>query len=100
MTHFAYPRRALAPILIAGCSVVLLGAFGCKAGVSASLAGTGGSGNLTGQGGSGGSQGTGGVVVISGNGGSGDIVVTGAGGMISQDGGCMADQLTDRKSVV
>ena len=65
MTHFAYSRRALAPILIAGCSAVVLGGFGCKAGVSASLAGSGGSGNLTGQGGSGGSKGTGGVIITS-----------------------------------
>ncbi len=98
MTHFACLRpafgRALAPILIAGCSALLVGAFGCKAGVSASLAGTGGSGNGTGQGGSGGSHGTGGVLVTSGDGGGGgDIVTTGTGGMISQDGGCMADKL-------
>jgi len=82
-------------MLVAGCSVALLGAFGCKAGVSASLAGSGGSGDTTGQGASGGSKGTGGVIVSSGDGGGGgDIVVTGAGGMISPDGGCMADQLT------
>jgi hypothetical protein len=79
VTHFAYPRRALAPILIAGCGAVLLGAFGCKAGVSASLAGSGGSGNATGQGGSGGSHGTGGLV-FTGDGGGGDIVVTGDAG--------------------
>ncbi len=86
MTHFAYRERAfggaLAPILIAACSALLLGAFGCKAGVSASLAGSGGSGNLTGQGGSsGGSKGTGGVVVTSGDGGGGgDIMITGDAG--------------------
>jgi hypothetical protein len=81
VTHFAYRERAfaraLAPILIAGCSAVLLGGFGCKAGVSASLAGSGGSGNLTGQGGSGGSHGTGGLIVTSGDGGGGGIVTTG-----------------------
>ena len=74
MTHFAYSRRALAPILIAGCSAALLGAFGCKAGVSASLAGSGGSGNATGQGGSGGSKGTGGVIVTT-SGAGGDIAL-------------------------
>ncbi len=92
MTHFAYSRRALAPILIAGCSAVLFGAFGCTAGVKMSVAGSGGSGNTIG--GTGGSKGTGGVIVTSGSGGSGDIVLTGSGGMIAQDGGCMADQLT------
>jgi hypothetical protein len=85
VTHFAYRERAfgrpLAPILIAGFSAVLLGAFGCKAGVSASLAGSGGSGNMTGQGASGGSHGTGGVIVSSGEGGGGgDIVITGDAG--------------------
>ena len=93
MTHFAYSRRALAQVLIAGCSTVMLGAFGCKAGVSASLAGSGGSGNLTGQGGSGGSKGTGGVIITT-TGSGGDIGLTGTGGMIAPDGGCMADQLT------
>ena len=93
MTHFAYSRRALAPILIAGCSALLLGAFGCKAGVSPSLSGTGGSGNATGQGGSGGSHGTGGLIITGDGGGGGDIVVNGSGGMIAADGGCMADQL-------
>jgi hypothetical protein len=78
VTHFAYSRRAVAPILIAGCSALLLGAFGCKAGVSASL-GTGGSG-ATGQGGSGGSHGTGGLVVTGDGGGGGDIVITGDAG--------------------
>ena len=82
MTHFAYSRRAFAPMLmVAGCSAVLLGAFGCKAGVSASLAGSGGSGNGTGQGGSGGSHGTGGLIVTSGDGGGGgDIVIMGDAG--------------------
>jgi len=93
VTHFAYSRRALAQVLIAGCSTVMLGAFGCKAGVSASLAGSGGSGNLTGQGGSGGSKGTGGVIITT-TGSGGDIGLTGTGGMIAPDGGCMADQLT------
>ena len=73
MNHFAYCRRALgrtlAPILVAGCGVALLGAFGCKAGVSASLAGSGGSGNAVGQGGSGGSKGSGGIS-ITGDGGA------------------------------
>jgi hypothetical protein len=104
VTHFAYSRRALAPVLIAGCGAVLLGALGCSAGVKASVAGSGGStgtGNTTGQGGSGGSKGTGGVIVTtSGNGGDGgDVGLTGAGGMISPDGGCMADQLMHTPSV-
>ena len=104
MTHFAYSRRALAPVLIAGCGAVLLGALGCSAGVKASVAGSGGStgtGNTTGQGGSGGSKGTGGVIVTTtGSGGDGgDVGLTGSGGMISPDGGCMADQLTHTPSV-
>lgn len=100
MNHFAYSRRALAPILIVGCSAVLLGAFGCTAGVHASVTGSGGSGNSVGAGGSGGSKGTGGGIVISGDGGGGgDIVITGSGGMISPDGGCMTDQLTHTPSV-
>ena len=99
MTHFACLRsafgRALAPVLIAGCGAVLLGAIGCSAGVKMSVAGSGGSGNTVGQGGSGGSKGTGGVIIITtGNGGDGgDVGPTGSGGMISPDGGCMADQL-------
>jgi hypothetical protein len=81
VNHFAYSRRTLAPILIAGCSAVLLGAFGCTAGVKMSLAGSGGSGNAIGQGGSGGSRGTGGSIVSSGDGGGGgDIVIAGDAG--------------------
>ena len=80
MTHFAYSRRALTPILIAGCSALLLGTFGCKAGVSASLAGSGGSGNTVGQGGSGGSHGTGGISITGEGGGGGDIVIIGDAG--------------------
>jgi hypothetical protein len=85
VNHFAYCRRALArasaPFLVAGCGVALLGALGCKAGVSASLAGSGGSGNTVGQGGSGGSKGSGGIISITGDGGGGgDIVVTGDAG--------------------
>ena len=84
MNHFACLKcafgRALAPILVAGCSLLLLGAFGCKAGVSASLAGSGGSGNTVGQGGSGGSHGTGGIVFTGDGGGGGDIVITGDAG--------------------
>ena len=84
MNHFACLHRAfgraLAPILVAGCGVALLGAFGCKAGVSASLAGSGGS-NTVGQGGSGGSKGTGGSISITGDGGGGgDIVIIGDAG--------------------
>jgi hypothetical protein len=95
VNHFAYSGRGRASILVAGCGTALLfGAFGCSAGVRMSLSGTGGSGAIVGQGGSGGS-GTGGSVVVTGSGGGGgDIVITGTGGMISQDGGCMADQLT------
>ena len=104
MTQLAYLNRArggaLTPTLIAGCCAVVFGAFGCKAGVSASL-GTGGTGNAVGQGGggSGGSRGTGGVVITGEGGGGGDIVVNGTGGMIAADGGCMADQLTHTPTV-
>ena len=99
MTHFAYSRRALAPVLIAGCGAMLLGALGCSAGVKMSVAGSGGSGNTVGLGGSsGGSKGTGGVIVTS-TGSGGDVGLTGSGGMISPDGGCMADQLTHTPSV-
>ena len=99
MTHFAYSRRALAPVLIAGCGAMLLGALGCSAGVKMSVAGSGGSGNTIGLGGSsGGSKGTGGVIVTS-TGSGGDVGLTGSGGMISPDGGCMADQLTHTPSV-
>jgi hypothetical protein len=100
VTHFAYSRRALAPVLIAGCGAVLLGALGCSAGVKMSVAGSGGSGNTIGQGGSGGSHGTGGIVATTGSGGDGgDVGLTGSGGMISPDGGCMADQLMHTPSV-
>jgi len=99
VTHFAYSRRALAPVLIAGCGAMLLGALGCSAGVKMSVAGSGGSGNTIGLGGSsGGSKGTGGVIVTS-TGSGGDVGLTGSGGMISPDGGCMADQLTHTPSV-
>jgi hypothetical protein len=84
VNHFAYCRRALgralAPVLVAGCSVALLGAFGCKAGVTASLAGSGGSGNTVGQGGSGGSKGSGGISITGDGGGGGDIVIIGDAG--------------------
>jgi hypothetical protein len=84
VNHFAYLKcalgRALAPILVAGCTVAVLGAFGCKAGVSMSLAGSGGSGNTVGQGGSGGSRGTGGISITGDGGGGGDIVITGDAG--------------------
>jgi hypothetical protein len=80
VNHFAYCRRALAPFLIAGCSVALLGTLGCKAGVSASLAGSGGSGNTVGQGGSGGSKGSGGLSITGDGGGGGDIVIIGDAG--------------------
>jgi len=60
--------------------VALLGAFGCKAGVSMSLAGSGGSGNTLGQGGSGGSKGSGGLSITGDGGGGGDIVIIGDAG--------------------
>ena len=96
MNHLACLKRglgrALAPMLVAGCGLALLGPLGCKAGVTASLSGSGGSGAGVG---SGGSKGTGGTIVNLGDGGGGgDIVVNGTGGMISPDGGCMADQLS------
>ena len=102
MTHFACLKsafgRALAPVLVAGCGAVLLGALGCSAGVKMSVAGSGGSGNIIGQGGSGGSKGTGGIIITT-TGNGGDVGLTGSGGMISPDGGCMADQLTHTPSV-
>jgi hypothetical protein len=95
VNYLAYAGR---PILggvprtvVAATSLLLLGAFGCTAGVHPSSS-TGSGGAVTGQGGSkGGSTGTGGF--LSSTGGHGDVVLTGTGGMISPDGGCMMDKL-------